>query len=64
MMAIVLTGVFFSTFDPVEIAYYMGKTGVTHLGAYTIGFMLFWLSGAITSLIAIYFSESSPRNLY
>ena len=64
MMAIVLTGIFFSTFDPVEIAYYMGVTDISHLGAYTIGFFLFWLAGAMNGLLAIYFSESSPRNRY
>lgn len=63
-MAIVLTGIVFSTFDPVEVAYYTGMGNISQLGAYTLGFFLFWIAGAINGLLSIYFSESSPRNRY
>ncbi len=56
MVAVVATGIFFSTFDPVEI-YHISGDGfeLSGLGHYTIGFFSFWLLGAVNGFLALYF---------
>lgn len=56
LVAVVATGIFFSTFDPVEI-YHTSGGGVelSALGHYTVGFFSFWVLGAVNGLLALYF---------
>lgn len=56
LVAIVATGLFFSTFDPVEI-YHSSGSGVelSALGHYTIGFFSFWLLGIVNGVLVLYF---------
>lgn len=49
LMACVATGVFFSLVDPMELIILDERVQVHMLGAYTIGFLIFWGLGAFSS---------------
>jgi len=55
LMAAVATGVFFSAIDPEALSYCVPFPEISRLGAYTIGFFLFWLLTASSSLLAVFF---------
>lgn len=55
LMAIVATGVFFSAIDPLELQYCVAFPEVGRMGAYTIGFLLFWLLTSASCLLAVFF---------
>jgi hypothetical protein len=42
---------FFTAFDPVELL----STDISRIGAYSIGFFLFWLMTMASSLLTLYF---------
>lgn len=56
LMAGMATGIFFSTIDPLELKYCVSFPEVSRSGAYTIGFFLFWLLTAASSLLAVFFT--------
>ena len=56
MVAIVATGLFFSAFDPDDLFPFGEETGVSRLGVYSIGFLLFWLVSAISGIGTLYFA--------
>ena len=49
LMACVGTGVFFSLIDPMELIVFDERLQVHMLGAYTIGFLMFWVLGMFSS---------------
>lgn len=49
LMACIATGLFFSLVDPMELIILDGRIKVDILGAYTLGFFIFWLFGIISS---------------
>jgi len=49
LMACVATGIFFSLVDPMELIVLDERVQVHMLGAYTIGFLIFWALGAFSS---------------
>nr|WP_315466895.1 hypothetical protein [uncultured Undibacterium sp.] len=49
LMACVGTGVFFSLIDPMELIVLDERLQVHMLGAYTIGFLMFWVLGIFSS---------------
>jgi hypothetical protein len=49
LMACVGTGVFFSLIDPMELIVLDERVQVHMLGAYTIGFLMFWVLGMFSS---------------
>lgn len=49
LMACVGTGVFFSLIDPMELIVLDERLQVHMLGAYTIGFLVFWVLGMFSS---------------
>lgn len=49
LMACVATGIFFSLVDPMELIVLDERVHVHMLGAYTIGFLIFWALGAFSS---------------
>lgn len=51
LMACVATGVFFSLFDPMEMIILDERVQVHMLGAYTIGFLAFWVFGILSSYL-------------
>ena len=60
LMAGVATGAFFSAIDPMELKYCVSFPEVSRVGAYTVGFLLFWLLAATSALIAVFFVYPGP----
>lgn len=55
VMAGIATGVFFAAIDPDALRPCVTFPEVSRSGAYTIGFLLFWLLTASSSLLTSYF---------
>lgn len=51
LMACVASGVFFSLIDPMELIVFDERVQVHMLGAYTIGFLIFWCLGSFSSFL-------------
>jgi len=58
VMAGIATGVFFSAIDPEALRPCVTFPEVSRMGAYTIGFLLFWLLTAASGLVTKYFLSS------
>ena len=56
LMAGMATGVFFSSIDPLELRYCVSFPEISRTGAYTVGFFLFWILTAASSLLAVFFT--------
>lgn len=53
--------IFITLFDPLEIMY-RGEALIEHrIGAYTIGFFVFWLLGIASSMMTCYFQRSADE---
>ena len=61
--AIIASGIFFSAFDPRDLIPYNLDIDISPLGAYTIGFLLFWLLAVLSSVGTLYFTVSNSRVL-
>ncbi len=55
------TGVFFTFFDPVVILECEGEPPMTRMGAYTLGFFMFWALCVASSVGTSYFLEPQGR---
>ncbi|MEQ8289084.1 MAG: hypothetical protein RIB78_05110 [Gammaproteobacteria bacterium] len=55
LMAGIATGAFFSLIDPLELKYCVDFPEVSRTAAYSIGFLLFWLLTASSSLLSVFF---------
>ena len=66
LMAGIATGCFFSVIDPFELQYCVDFPEMSRTGAYSIGFFLFWLLTASSSLLSAFFvyptKESKPSD--
>ena len=51
------TIVTFTLFDPVEISACVGGPEISHTGAYSLGFFLYWLMTSFSSLLTCYFQR-------
>ena len=51
------TIVTFTVLDPVEISACIGGPFISHTGWYSVGFFLFWLMTALSSLLTCYFQQ-------
>lgn len=51
------TGLFFSAFDPRTLLMDTAYADMSRLGAYTIGFFLFWALTAFTGLLTCYYQR-------
>lgn len=60
LMAIAAEGVFFSLFNPEELAMASGREWEA-LGAYTVGFFCFWGNFAVCGLLAVRLTRALPR---
>ncbi|WP_432241073.1 hypothetical protein [Herbaspirillum robiniae] len=60
LMAIAAEGLFFSIFDPNELALAAGREWDA-LGAYSIGFFCFWGSFAACGLLALRLTRAVPE---
>lgn len=58
----VATVLFFAAFDPNLLLADTRFYGVSRLGAYTIGFFLFWLLTAVSCLLTCYFQKPCDQN--
>jgi hypothetical protein len=62
IMAGVATVLFFTAFDPAVMLLDTRFADVSRLGAYTVGFFLFWLLTASSCLLTCYFQRPcAPR---
>jgi len=61
----VATILFFTAFDPQHLLMQTDYAEMSRLGAYTVGFFLFWLLTTLTSALTCYFQrpceKSNPR---
>ncbi|MDJ0738466.1 MAG: hypothetical protein QNJ91_02055 [Gammaproteobacteria bacterium] len=55
------TIVFFTVFDPTELAMIGGFPNLTRTGGYTIGFFCFWLLTSISCAMTCYFRRPTHR---
>lgn len=53
----IATALFFTAFDPDELLVLSGQVEISRMGAYTIGFFLFWLLTATTCALTCYFQK-------
>ncbi|MEW4982204.1 MAG: hypothetical protein AB1Y26_03095 [Cycloclasticus sp.] len=60
-MACALSGIVFSAIDPIIIASQIGFNHISYLGAYTIGFLFFWIVCAWSGFFSIIFSRATPN---
>ena len=59
LIAVMVTGLFFSAFDPEYLFPFNSDTEISTLGVYSIGFFLFWLLTALSGVGTLYFSLSN-----
>jgi len=64
MVAIVATGLFFSAFNPQELYPFDIDTEVNTMGAYTVGFFVFWALAALSSTATLYFAITNCRKVH
>jgi len=55
------TGVFFTFFDPITLLECEGEPPLSRMGAYTLGFFLFWALCIVSSLGTSYFLGPQTR---
>jgi len=60
-MASALSGIVFSTIDPLVITSQLGFGPTSYLGAYTTGFFFFWLVCAWSGFFSIIFSRGASN---
>jgi hypothetical protein len=58
----VATVLFFAVFDPQEIQLCVNFPDISRLGAYTIGFFMFWLLTATSCALTCYFQRPCDQN--
>jgi len=54
LVAALADGLFFSLFDPEELLHLVGRADMSPMGAYTVGFIFFWVGGALASMLTHY----------
>lgn len=65
LTASLATILFFTTFDPTELATLGGWPELTRLGGYTIGFFCFWLLTSFSCALTCYFRKPcTPRHYH
>jgi len=57
LVATAATVVFFTAFDPHDLFACRGGPEVSRMGAYTVGFFLFWMLTSLSSLLTCYFQR-------
>jgi len=55
------TGLFFTVFDPVEVAACRGFESISRIAAYSVGFFVFWGLTAVSSGATQYFLRPCRR---
>lgn len=57
----VATILFFTAFDPQHLLMYTDFAEMSRLGAYTLGFFLFWLLTTLSSALTCYFRQPCEK---
>jgi hypothetical protein len=57
LVAAPATGIYFSLFDPVDIDIFTVHITGNRIAAYTMGFFVFWILGAISSAMTLLLSR-------
>jgi len=63
LTASLATIVFFTLFDPSELALIGGFPGLTRTGGYTLGFFCFWLLTTLSCTLTAYFRRPTNQRL-
>lgn len=58
LVAIPASGAFFSLFDPHELTWFGQPVEAGRMTLYTIGFVCFWLFGALSSGLTVFLAQS------
>ncbi len=58
----IATGGFFTLFDPLDLIHIAGLPEISRMGAYSIGFFLFWALTAGTCALTCYFQRPCRTN--
>lgn len=61
LVASLATIIFFTVFDPIELANISGFPQLTRVGGYTIGFFCFWLLTSVSCAMTCYFRRPTHR---
>lgn len=61
IMSGIATALFFTVFDPRDLAAVTGRADIDRMGAYSIGFFLFWLLTSGTCALTCYFQRPCER---
>jgi hypothetical protein len=59
IVAAVAEAVFFTVFDPSDLAVFGGAHGLSRIAVYSLGFFLFWLFAAASSALTCYLQQGS-----
>lgn len=62
LMSGVATVLFFTAFDPEELLMNAEPVAISRLGAYTVGFFLFWVLTAASCALSCYFQRPCTPN--
>ena len=57
LIAGLATVLFFTLFDPRDLAQVTGRSDITRTGAYSVGFFCFWLMTSLSSALTQYFQR-------
>ncbi len=57
LVAGMATVVFFTVFDPQTLGHCLSPWDISRVGAYSVGFFLFWLLTLSSSLLTLYFQR-------
>jgi len=57
----IATGLFFTTFDPLDLLAASNQADISRMGVYSIGFFLFWLLTSSTCALTCYFQRPCER---
>ena len=61
IMSGIATGIFFTVFDPFELMMLLEQPDMSRMGAYSIGFFVFWLLTSSTCALTCYFQRPCDR---
>ncbi len=63
LSAILAAGLFFSTFDPLDLMLAGGQPELPPIAAYTVGFFFFWVLAALASMLRLYLykADDAPK---
>ena len=59
LVAGAMDGLFFSLFDPHELIFLGETVEISRVGAYTVGFLCFWVMCAVSGAFSVWLSSST-----